>query len=159
MFDVPILGDLIHEVGETVRELIPDADKRMQVEVQLAELADKAEARETELLQGQIETNKIEAGSGNLFVAGWRPFIGWTSGLALAYTWIVAPIAKSLFQLTELPIIDPSQIYPIVFAMLGIAGMRTYEKKIGVAAGTSAPSRTLPNQNLPSKLNPSKWFE
>lgn len=129
---IPIIGDVIREVGETVRELIPDADKRMEIEVRLAEIASQADERETQLLLGQIEVNKADASSGNLFQAGWRPFIGWTCGSALAYTWIVAPIAQAIFHLTALPIIDPSQIYPIVLAMLGIGGMRSFEKFHGV---------------------------
>lgn len=150
---LPILGDVIREVGATVRELIPDADKRLEVDYQLAELADKAEARENELLQGQIEVNKIEAGSSNLFVAGWRPFIGWVCGGSLAYTWMMAPIGKQIFKLTELPIIDPSQIYPIVLAMLGVAGMRTYEKSKGVATSIGGKIHT------PTPTQPKKgWF-
>ncbi len=132
---IPIIGDLIREAGGVVRELIPDADKRMEIEVQLAELADRADEREAQLLLGQIEVNKAEAASGNAFVAGWRPFIGWVCGSALAYTWILAPVAKALFGLAELPVIAPDQIYPIVLAMLGIGGMRTYEKTKGVAGG------------------------
>lgn len=150
---IPILGDVIREVGGVIREIIPDADKRMELEVRLAELADQADAREDMLLQGQIEVNKVEAGSGNLFVAGWRPFIGWTSGVALAYTWIVAPAAKALFHLTELPIIPPDQIYPIVLAMLGIGAQRTYEKVKGVAGGKlGSPAHS---QSAPESSNPS----
>jgi hypothetical protein len=137
---IPVLGDIIHEVGETVRKVIPDADKRMDIEVQLAQLSDAAEARETALLAAQVGVNRQEAASGNIFIAGWRPFIGWTCGTALAYTWIVAPVAKTLFHLAELPIIQPDQIYPIVLAMLGIGGMRTYEKVRGVATGVLGSS-------------------
>jgi hypothetical protein len=140
MVSVPIIGDIIKEVGETVRQAIPDADKRLDVETRLAELADQAAARETELLMGQLEVNKVEAASSSLFVAGWRPFIGWTCGGALAYTWVLAPMMKVVFRLTELPIIDPSQIFPIVTAMLGVAGMRTYEKVKRVATSLAPPA-------------------
>jgi hypothetical protein len=133
MVSIPFVGDIIKEVGETVRQAIPDADKRMEIEAQLQTL-------EYELLQGQLEVNKQEAASASLFVAGWRPFIGWTCGGALAYTWIVAPVMKVTFKLVELPIIDPSQIYPIVTAMLGVAGMRTYEKVKGVATSLAPPA-------------------
>lgn len=151
---IPIIGDVIREVGETVRELIPDADKKLEIGVRLAEIADQADARETQLLLGQIEVNKADAASGNLFQAGWRPFIGWTCGGALAYTWIVAPIMKAGFHLTELPIIDPSQIYPIVLAMLGVAGMRTFEKAVGVAGGV--PDQPTVSSPLPKPPKESK---
>ena len=154
---IPIIGDVIREVGETVRELIPDADKRMEIEVRLAEIAAQADARETQLLLGQIEVNKADASSGNLFQAGWRPFIGWTCGGALAYTWIVAPVMKAGFHLAELPIIDPSQIYPIVLAMLGVAGMRTFEKTIGVAGEPSPPTTVAsPQTKVPKESVPLK---
>lgn len=133
LLNVPILGDIIREAGGVLRELVPDADKRMELELRLAELAQRAEERETSLLLAQTEINKTEAASSNLFVAGWRPFIGWVCGGSLAYTWVLAPILKTLFHLQELPIIPPDQIYPIVLAMLGIAGMRSFEKTKGVA--------------------------
>ena len=132
MVSIPFVGDIIREVGETVREAIPDADKRLEIESQLQTL-------EYQLLQGQLEVNKQEAASSSLFVAGWRPFIGWTCGAALAYTWIMAPVMKVMFKLVELPVIDPSQIFPIVTAMLGVAGMRTYEKVRGVATSLPPP--------------------
>jgi len=139
---IPFIGDLIREVGTTVREIIPDPDKRMEIEVKMAELADKADERENELLQGQIDINKIEASSSNLFVSGWRPFIGWVGGSALAYTWILSPLLKALFKLTELPALQASEIYPIILALLGIGTMRTVEKMRGVA--TSLGGKVLP---------------
>ncbi len=170
MVSIPILGDVIREVGATVRELIPDADKRLEIDLQLAELADKADARESELLQGQIEVNKVEAASSNLFVAGWRPFIGWTSGVTLGYTWILAPLLQwtlSLFGIvSQLPALSPETIYPIVLAMLGVSASRTVEKMNGVA--TSMGGVVLKNQtsvNTPTTVaeekkltKPSSWF-
>lgn len=132
--NIPILGDLIREAGTTLRQVIPDAEARMELEYKLRELADRADARESELLKAQIDVNKEEAKSANLFVAGWRPFIGWTGGAALAYTWIVAPLFK-------LQALDPNTIYPIITAMLGIGAMRTFEKTRGVA--TSIGGRVL----------------
>lgn len=132
---IPVLGDIIKEVGDIVEKVVPDADKKMDIQLELARIADAADAREDALLQAQAEINKTEAASGNLFVAGWRPAIGWTSALALLYTWIVAPVGKAVLHLSELPAIPTDQIYPIVLAMLGIAGMRTYEKVSGVATG------------------------
>jgi hypothetical protein len=165
---IPILGDIIKEVGNVVREVVPDADKRMEIELKFAELADRVDARENELLLGQIEVNKEEAKSANLFVAGWRPFIGWVSGVALAYTWVASPLLKAIFGLTDLPALDPDSIFPVVTAMLGIAGMRTFEKTKGVA--TSVGGRVLqPTPSTPQtqesqpKVQASKsskgWFK
>lgn len=142
---LPIIGDILREVGATVRQVIPDPVKQREFDLKFAELADKADAREDELLQGQIEVNKEEAKSSNLFVAGWRPFIGWVCGGTLAYTWVGAPLLKFGFDVADkavtLPALDPNTIYPIVLAMLGIGGMRTFEKLNGVA--TSVGGKVL----------------
>jgi len=152
---IPFIGDIIREVGGVVREIVPDADRRMEIELQFAELADRAEERENALLQGQIDVNKEEARSGNLFVAGWRPFIGWTSGAALGWTWIVAPFLKWAFELfsihTELPALDPESIFPIVLAMLGISASRTYEKTKGVATSIGGVIHTPLKEQRPTQ--------
>jgi len=133
MVTIPVLGDVIREVGETLRQVIPDPKAKAELQVRLAELADKADARETDLMAGQIRVNEQEAKHANLFVAGWRPAVGWCCALALAYTWIVAPLAKAAFRLDDMPALDPNAIYPVLTAMLGIGAMRTVEKLSGVA--------------------------
>lgn len=146
---VPFIGDIIEQVGGLARELIPDADKKLELDFKLKELKVQAELRESELLQGQLEVNKVEAAHSNLFVAGWRPFIGWVSGYALAHTWIVAPMVKfgaTLFgHDIDLPALPPDSIFPVVMAMLGIGGMRTVEKVQGVA--TSMGGKVLKTMN------------
>lgn len=160
---IPFIGDLIREVGTTVREIIPDPDKRMEIEVKMAELADKADERENELLQGQLEINKIEAGSSNLFVSGWRPFIGWVGGAALAYTWILSPLLKALFKLTELPALQASEIYPIIMTLLGMGTLRTVERLQGKASinlvGHPPLERSPPIVAAPTPVKPkSRWL-
>lgn len=148
MATIPIIGDIIKEVGSTVRELIPDADKRLELDIRLAELASQAEQRETELLLQQMEVNKEEARNSNLFVAGWRPAIGWVCAGSLGWTWVFAPLLQwgaGLFGIdTSLPALDPNAMYPIVTAMLGISLSRTVEKIGGVA--TSVNGRVLANE-------------
>lgn len=137
MLSTPILGDLIREAGTTLRQIIPDPKARAELEYKLAELADRAEARETALLVGQIEVNKEEAKNANLFVAGWRPAIGWVGATALGWTWVGAPIGQWVFRWfgieTPLPALDPDSIYPIILGMLGLGTMRSFEKTWGVA--------------------------
>jgi len=138
-------GDLIRELGATVRQVLPDPSAQHEFDLKVAELADKADARETELLKGQLEINKVEAGSSNLFVAGWRPFIGWTGGVALGYTWMISPLMKWVADMNgyvvPLPALDPNSIYPIIMALLGMGAMRTVEKVNGVA--TSVGGKVL----------------
>ncbi len=135
---LPIIGDLIREVGATVREFIPDGDKKLEASVKLAELADAADAREDALLQGQISVNVEEAKNSNLFVAGWRPFMGWVGGSALAWTWIGAPVINWVATLfgahVAMPALSAESIYPVIFGMLGLGTMRTVEKVTGVTA-------------------------
>ncbi len=95
-------------------------------------------ALEAENLQkhAQLEINLAEAQHQSVFVAGWRPFIGWVCGLSLANNYILRPWAITILSTAgktfEFPVIDLSLMIPIMTGMLGLAGMRTYEKKQGV---------------------------
>lgn len=131
---IPIIGDLITSVTNIVAKAVPDADKRNEINLELAKLADDAQSRLDDQLQGQIETNKIEAASGSVFVAGWRPAIGWVGAGALAYSYILSPFLSGLGM--HLPNPDYSGLYNIVIAMLGVGAMRTYEKVKGVSTNT-----------------------
>lgn len=85
----------------------------------------------------QVEVNKIEAASSSLFVAGWRPFIGWVCGAAIAYTYIAYPIllwalALNSYETQNVPKLETDALYQLVLAMLGLGTMRTFEKVKGV---------------------------
>lgn len=123
----PILGPLI--------DRIPDPNERArakeQVEAQML-------AAMTSLVQGQLEINKQEAQHGSIFVAGWRPGIGWICGLALGWNFIIQPIANwvaftSGVDLAGVPALDTGELTTILLGMLGLGGLRTYEKRLGVA--------------------------
>ena len=81
----------------------------------------------------QIEVNKAEASSSSLFKGGWRPFVGWTCGVALLYHFLLQPII--IFGLSAagidfiLPEFDMGSLMTILMGMLGVGGLRTYEKK------------------------------
>ena len=84
-----------------------------------------------------VEVNKEEAKSGNAFVAGWRPFIGWVCGLGCAWNWIGLPIAMFIADLlgrhVGLAQADLTEMLPLLFGILGLGGLRTYEKTQGVS--------------------------
>ena len=84
------------------------------------------------LNRAQLEVNKVEAGHNNIFVAGWRPFIGWICGLSIAYHFILEPVIQYILIVNgiqfETPEFDFSQLSTIVMAMLGMSTLRTYEK-------------------------------
>jgi len=82
--------------------------------------------------KAQLEVNKVEAGHTSLFVAGWRPFIGWTCGVALCYHFVLQPFLTFLLfsfgQPMDLPQFDMSTLTTILLGMLGLGGMRSFEK-------------------------------
>ena len=81
----------------------------------------------------QAEINKMEAGHRTVFVAGWRPFVGWVAALALAWGWIVGPILVFLYPGREMPAIEVGQAISLIMAMLGMGALRTYEKREGIS--------------------------
>ena len=86
----------------------------------------------------QIRVNEVEANSTNWFVAGWRPFVGWMCGVALAYAAILEPlmrfVALVIFKYSGVfPAIDTNLTMQVLIGLLGLGGMRAYEKVQGVA--------------------------
>jgi len=88
-------------------------------------------------VQQQIDINKIEAASGNVFVSGWRPFVGWTCGAAFAAHFILLPTFNWLAELFGHSAIvipfDMSTLSTVLMGMLGLGTMRSVEKMAGVA--------------------------
>ena len=104
---------------------------------------DKTEAEKQQLaaavmvVQGQLDINKSESANPSVFVAGWRPAIGWVCGAACAWNWIALPVVKvglavAGYKLTLAPA-DITEMLLILMGMLGLGGLRTVEKINGVA--------------------------
>ena len=132
-------GDLIGGVAKIADDLITTDEER-------AKMALEDRKIDAQLLQGQIETNKVEAAHPSLFVAGWRPAIGWIGAAALGYQFLAYPLliwAWALLQarawvpagLQPPPMLDTDALWVVLSGMLGIAGLRTAEKVKGVARG------------------------
>ena len=96
------------------------------------------------LLRGQLEVNQAEATSGSLFVAGWRPAIGWIGAAALSYQFLLYPLLVWVWSLLQArgvvpgdlrppPMLDTDALWVVLSGMLGIAGLRSVEKVKGVA--------------------------
>ena len=115
-------------IGEKIIDRVI-VDKNAAQEAYL-ELNKMEAAGELSLLAGQLEINKIEAASGSLFVSGWRPSVGWICALALMYSYIIAPFLDIWL---EVPAIEVEALYPILMGMLGLSGMRSFEKTKNVA--------------------------
>lgn len=130
MFAIDAIAALANNIVTGISGYFKDqtAVKLAQFEIEkaLIEFARQVDA-------GQIELNKEESKSQRLFVAGWRPFIGWMGGVAMAYQFLLRPLINGITwvidpNIPELPVADLNEIIGLVGAMLGVAGLRSYEK-------------------------------
>ena len=121
-----MLDKLIGPVTGLLDKFIEDKDKKNAIAFELATMAEK---HAQELSKGQLEVNKTEAAHKSLFVAGWRPAIGWICGMALLYSTILAPILGIWFTV---PPVDSALLTSVLMGMLGLGAMRTVEKSKGV---------------------------
>jgi len=116
-------------------KFFPDADTELKGK--LAEAASQIN-NDYQLQLAQLEINKVEASSTSLFVSGWRPGCGWICVISLGYVAIIEPIARFIasvmFSYTGIfPVIDTDITMQILMGLLGLAGMRTFEKHKGVS--------------------------
>lgn len=113
-----VVGKIIDKVAGHVDKFTLDKEEKAQL-IQ-------------EINKAQIEVNKIESGSSSLFKSGWRPFVGWTCGVALCYHFVLQPfltfVLFSIGKPIELPVFDMSTLTTVLFGMLGLGGMRSFEK-------------------------------
>ena len=122
-----ILSSLIGPATKLLDKVIED---KAQNNALAHEIATMAERHAQELAQGQLEVNKVEAAHKSLFVAGWRPAIGWVCALGLFYNVILANIIGIW---VDVPEIDTTLLVPVMMGMLGLGAMRSYEKVQGVS--------------------------
>ena len=125
---IQIVAALVPSLMSILEKVVPDKDARAKL---AHEIATQAEKQAHDQIMGQLEINKQEAAHKNMFVAGWRPFTGWTCGLALANNFIVVPYLAA-FGFDIIPL-DLAVMLPVLLGMLGLGGMRSYEKRNGVA--------------------------
>jgi hypothetical protein len=128
------VAGVIGPIVDGFLKFIPDKNERARAKEQLES---QMLAAMTGLVEGQLEINKAEAQHASIFVAGWRPGIGWICGVALAWNFIVQPIANwaafaSGVDLAGVPTLDTGELTTILLGMLGLGGLRTYEKRLGV---------------------------
>ena len=130
-----MLGNLIGPVTGLLDKFIEDKDQKAQLAHDLATMADR---HAQELAVAQIEVNKAEAASGSIFKGGWRPFIGWVCGSAFAYHFVLQPVIVFVVltvgvDLPPLPEFDMASLMTVMMGMLGLGGLRTYEKQKGIS--------------------------
>jgi len=124
-----VVASLIGPVSGLLGKVIKDKDKAAALAHEISTLASK---QALELAKGQMEINKVEAASTNLFVAGWRPFIGWTCGLGMFGNFITIPFSNFVLALIEVDVVIPlvplETMMPVLMGMLGLGAMRSFEK-------------------------------
>jgi hypothetical protein len=123
------ISTIANLINTGLEKWIPDANIRSQAAQDLS-------SQMALQVMGQIELNKAESQSQSIFVAGWRPFIGWVCGGAYAYNFVLQPffvfiIMACGINLPPLPHLDWSELSFVLFGLLGLGAMRTYETKLG----------------------------
>jgi hypothetical protein len=119
---IPVLGPILARAAEG---FIPDPKARDKWVSETLGMFMQADT-------SQIEVNREEAKSSSLFIAGWRPFIGWTCGVALAYTYILVPLVMYVGFVIGKPLPNPpaldGSLWELMFGLLGMSALRTFEK-------------------------------
>lgn len=128
--EIALITNLIYQV---IDRIFPDPKKAEEAKLEVDKLV---QSGKLEIMKGQMEVNKAEAQNMNVFVAGWRPFIGWICGLALAYQYLIKPFLTVILAIAGhgeviLPGLD-GNLWELMSGMLGLGLLRTFEKTKGV---------------------------
>jgi Holin of 3TMs, for gene-transfer release len=124
------------DIGSKIIERVwPDPVQAANAKLELLKLQQSGELAQ---IAGQLSINQVEASSSSVWVSGWRPFCGWIGGAGLGYAAIVEPIsrffASVVFDYTgTFPILDTTITMQVLFGMLGLGVMRSYDKKQGTS--------------------------
>lgn len=127
---------LVPAISELLDKLIPDPQARERAKLELAKEENSAMLQQLQLAaqidENQTTINAQEAAHPNLFVSGWRPFIGWVCGVAFAYHFVFQPFLAFIFAAhglsIALPQFDMGELTTVLMGLLGLGGLRTIEK-------------------------------
>ena len=130
-----LLSALVGPVTGLLDKFIEDKDQKVALAHEISTMADR---HAQELALAQVEVNKAEAASSSVWKGGWRPFVGWVCGTAFAYHFVIQPLAifglaAYGMEVPELPNFDMGQLMTVLMGMLGLGGLRSFEKTKGVA--------------------------
>jgi len=130
-----LLNALIGPVTGLLDKFVEDKDQKAALAHEISTMADR---HAQELALAQVEVNKAEAASGSVWKGGWRPFVGWVCGTAFAYHFVIQPLAifglaAYGMEVPELPNFEMGQLMTVLMGMLGLGGLRSFEKSKGVA--------------------------
>ena len=126
--------DIIAIGAKLLDKVIPDKDAREKAQF---ELIKASQDQDFQLNLGQLKINEVEAANPSLFVSGWRPFVGWTCATSFALHFVIFPILNFFLVLNSYKEVvlsfDMTTLMTVLGGLLGIGGLRTYEKIKGVA--------------------------
>jgi hypothetical protein len=140
-FDITGIGSVLDFGSKLIDRIWPDPAQRDAAKLELFKAQQAGEFKEMdqafEIAKAQIGVNQAEAGNGSLFVSGWRPFIGWVCGAALTYQYVARPlvtwgILATGYTVPEMPGLDDN-LWQLLLGMLGLGGLRTFEKVKGIS--------------------------
>jgi hypothetical protein len=122
-------GGALKTIAKVVDEIHTSEEEKLDKKILMQRIQQK-------LAEKQLDVNAKEASHRSIFVAGWRPFIGWIGGLALMFEFILSPCIEWYAKFAGLnltaPEIQTGPLLAIVTSMLGVAGMRSFEKAKGL---------------------------
>lgn len=134
-----VASGIFNVAGKLIDRLFPDKMAADAAKLKLVEMQMNGElamlTADTELAKGQMDINRTEAASDKIFVAGWRPSVGWICSFGLGYNFILHPFLSWGALLMEAPVpptVDTSELMVLLGGLLGLGGLRTYEKFKGV---------------------------
>ncbi len=137
--DITGIGSVLDFGGKILDKIFPDPAQKAAAQLELYKAQQAGEFKEMDqafaLMQGQQDINKVEAANASLFVAGWRPAIGWVCASALGYQYIARPILTIVFGYykIDVPVVGlDNNLWELMFGMLGMGGLRTYQRINGV---------------------------
>lgn len=127
-------------IGDAFQKIVGafkvDPTKALEAQTQLEEIKLQLQSKIIDQVNAQIEVNKVEAASPHVFVAGWRPAVGWICAIGLGMQFVVAPFAtwgaELLGHTIKFPTLDMQTLLTLLGGMLGLAGLRTGEKVAGI---------------------------
>jgi len=139
-FDITGLGAVFDFGGKLIDKFFPNPEDKAKAQLELMKMQQNGElallAAETSLAKGQLDINAAEASSGNTYASSWRPTVGYTCVAGLGYTFLLQPLLPwfaALFgaSVPPLPALDTNVLMTLLLGMLGIGGMRSFDKKQG----------------------------
>ena len=140
----PLVVPIVETVGKIADDLFTSDEERLRAQLESDKLGLDAARIDADLIKGQQEINKVEAASSSVFVAGWRPAIGWVGVAGMAYQFVLYPFMVWGWSLAQAhgwipdslkapPLLDIEALMVLLTGILGLATNRTFEKVKGVA--------------------------